>query len=91
MERRIGKNFVGFSREVELQKVLFNDADIFNLVFLKIAAEFFGGGAIGLNCPDFADAFRQGDCNDAGASANIEDEVTLLEVAMADKLERKAG
>lgn len=56
MERWIGEDFVGFSWQIELQEVLFDDANILNAVFLEILAEFLGGAMIGLDSPNLADA-----------------------------------
>lgn len=60
------------------------------MVFLEILTEFCGGGGVRFDRPDFADAFREGDGNDARAGTDIEDKVTFFEVAMADEFEREA-
>ena len=59
------------------------------MVFLEILAEFLGSGVVGFYRPDFADALSEGDCDDTRAGANVEHEVALFEIAMADKFERK--
>lgn len=91
MEGWVGEDFVRLGWQVDLEKIFFDDADVFDLVFLEILAEFLGGAVVGFDGPNFTDALSQSNCNDTRTSADIEDEVALFEVAVADKLERKAG
>lgn len=56
MKGWVSENFVWLGRQVKLQEVLFDDANVFDMVFLKVMTELFGGAVVGLDRPDFADA-----------------------------------
>lgn len=87
VEGRVGEDFISFCREVELKKILLYDADIRNMVFLEIGTEFLGGGMVWLDGPDFATFLTKGKSDDAGASTDVQDEVALFDIAMADEHE----
>lgn len=91
MKGRVGENFVRLGRQSKFQKILFDDTDVLDVIFLEIGAKFFGSLMIGLDGPDCADAFREGDSNNTRTGADIENEVAFLEVAMADELQSETG
>lgn len=58
MEGWVGEDFVGFGRQIELQKILFDNTNIVDVVFFEVCSKFGGGSRVGFNRPDFTDTFR---------------------------------
>ena len=87
MERRVGKDFVWLIWQVHREEVLLDDADVVDMILLEIATELVGGGVVRLDSPNFTAPLRQSKSNYSGAGTDVEDEVALLHIAVADEHE----
>lgn len=88
MKGRIGENLiVTLGGQLEFQEILLDDRDI--LAFRDVFAEFFGGLMIWLNRNHLLAAARKRGSNYSGAGADIEHEVTLLNIAVANQKARE--
>ena len=87
VEGRVREDFVGLVWERHGEEVLLDDADVVDMIFLEVSAEFHRGGVVWFDSPDFAAFFAESKSNHTGTSTNVEDEVALFYIAMTDEHE----
>ena len=89
MEWGICKNLILAFRKLHSQEIFFDDRDVLELT--DILAELFGGLVVWLYGDYVLDAARKGISNDARAGADIDDRVTLLDIAMSNQKASESG
>ncbi len=84
MKRGITENFVWCGGKNVIQKILFDDFDVFDISFGEIGAEFFGGGVIWLDSDDAVHTMSEGASNNARASTDFYHGVAFFKIGMTN-------